>query len=124
MSGQNIIIADRQTSSYFPIGDSGGGGDFFAPGLAGEHQRNVTSALSDTQAWPDLAIGMCEYSTGPPALEHGLKNPAACRVGGGHVWYAEDWLWRIRGLMDVLVGGPGLRRGSRNPMGSGANLPR
>jgi len=40
---------------------------------------------------------------------------AVCRVGGGHGWYAADWLWRIRGWMDRLVGGPGLRRGRRDP---------
>ncbi len=40
---------------------------------------------------------------------------AVCRVGGGHGWYVADWLWRIRGWMDVLVGGPGLRRGRRDP---------
>ena len=40
---------------------------------------------------------------------------ALCRVGGGHGWYVADWLWRIRGWIDVLVGGPGLRRGRRDP---------
>jgi hypothetical protein len=40
---------------------------------------------------------------------------AVCRVGGGHGWYAADWLWRIRGWMDVMAGGPGLRRGRRDP---------
>ena len=40
---------------------------------------------------------------------------AICRIGGGHGWYAADWLWRIRGWMDMLVGGPGLRRGRRDP---------
>jgi uncharacterized protein YbjT (DUF2867 family) len=40
---------------------------------------------------------------------------AVCRVGGGHGWYAADWLWRIRGWMDRMVGGPGLRRGRRDP---------
>jgi hypothetical protein len=40
---------------------------------------------------------------------------AICRVGGGHGWYAADWLWRIRGRMDRLIGGPGLRRGRRHP---------
>ena len=39
---------------------------------------------------------------------------AVCRIGGGHGWYAGDILWRIRGWMDKLVGGPGLRRGRRN----------
>lgn len=40
---------------------------------------------------------------------------AVCRVGGGHGWYAADYLWRLRGLMDQVVGGPGLRRGRRHP---------
>jgi uncharacterized protein YndB with AHSA1/START domain len=40
---------------------------------------------------------------------------AVVRIGGGHGWYAADWLWRLRGAMDRLVGGPGLRRGRRDP---------
>jgi uncharacterized protein YbjT (DUF2867 family)/uncharacterized protein YndB with AHSA1/START domain len=40
---------------------------------------------------------------------------AVCRIGGGHGWYAADFLWRLRGLLDRLVGGPGLRRGRRDP---------
>ncbi|GIW73609.1 MAG: oxidoreductase [Phycisphaerales bacterium] len=40
---------------------------------------------------------------------------AVCRVGGGHGWYAADVLWKIRGWMDTLAGGPGLRRGRRHP---------
>ncbi|MBG84953.1 MAG: NAD(P)-dependent oxidoreductase [Phycisphaerae bacterium] len=35
-------------------------------------------------------------------------------IGGGHGYYAADWLWRIRGLMDQISGGPGLRRGRRD----------
>lgn len=37
-----------------------------------------------------------------------------CRLGGNHGWYA-NWLWQIRGFLDRLAGGPGLRRGRRNP---------
>jgi uncharacterized protein YbjT (DUF2867 family)/uncharacterized protein YndB with AHSA1/START domain len=44
---------------------------------------------------------------------------AVCRVGGGHGYYAADWLWRLRGAMDRLVGGPGLRRGRRDPQNVG-----
>jgi uncharacterized protein YbjT (DUF2867 family) len=39
---------------------------------------------------------------------------AVCMVGGEHGWYSAGWLWRIRGWMDRLVGGPGLRRGRRH----------
>ena len=40
---------------------------------------------------------------------------AVQRVGGGHGWYAGDFLWRLRGAIDKLFGGPGLRRGRRDP---------
>jgi len=40
---------------------------------------------------------------------------AVCRIGGGNGWYAADALWRLRGLLDRLAGGPGLRRGRRDP---------
>ena len=39
---------------------------------------------------------------------------AVCRIGGGNGWYAGDILWRLRGWMDTMVGGPGLRRGRRD----------
>lgn len=38
-----------------------------------------------------------------------------CRIGGDTGWYYADWLWRLRGLMDTLIGGVGLRRGRRDP---------
>ena len=34
-------------------------------------------------------------------------------IGGGHGYYKADFLWRIRGALDRLLGGPGLRRGRR-----------
>ncbi len=37
------------------------------------------------------------------------------RIGGGHGWYYGDWLWRLRGLVDRLLGGPGMSRGRRDP---------
>jgi uncharacterized protein YbjT (DUF2867 family) len=36
-------------------------------------------------------------------------------IGGTTGWYAGNFLWRLRGLMDKLVGGVGLRRGRTNP---------
>ena len=37
------------------------------------------------------------------------------RTGGTAGWYADDWFWRLRGLLDTLRGGVGLRRGRRDP---------
>jgi hypothetical protein len=36
-------------------------------------------------------------------------------MGGANGWYAAEWLWWLRGLLDRLAGGPGLRRGRRHP---------
>jgi len=35
-------------------------------------------------------------------------------IGGNRGWYFGNWMWRIRGLADTLVGGVGLRRGRRS----------
>jgi len=40
---------------------------------------------------------------------------AVCRLGGQHGWHGAGWLWKIRGAIDMLAGGPGLRRGRRDP---------
>jgi hypothetical protein len=37
------------------------------------------------------------------------------RVGGTNGWYYGDWLWSLRGFIDLLFGGVGLRRGRRDP---------
>lgn len=36
-------------------------------------------------------------------------------IGGKTGWYSANWLWKIRGYFDKLVGGVGLRRGRTNP---------
>ncbi len=37
------------------------------------------------------------------------------RIGGETGWYGSGWLWRLRGALDLLVGGVGMRRGRRDP---------
>jgi Protein of unknown function (DUF2867) len=36
-------------------------------------------------------------------------------IGGEHGWYSFPLAWEIRGLLDRFSGGPGLRRGRRDP---------
>jgi uncharacterized protein YbjT (DUF2867 family) len=36
-------------------------------------------------------------------------------IGGKNGWYYGNFLWKIRGLMDSMIGGVGLRRGRKNP---------
>ncbi|WP_034262179.1 SDR family oxidoreductase [Altibacter lentus] len=49
-----------------------------------------------------------------------LTNPESVleniwSIGGTRGWYYGNWLWKIRGFMDLLVGGVGLRRGRTHP---------
>lgn len=58
------------------------------------------------------------------ARERAVAVPAARafepieEIGGERGWYAFDWMWRIRGAIDRLLGGVGMRRGR----GSAAEL--
>jgi len=49
-----------------------------------------------------------------------LKNPEQAleniwSIGGKNGWYYGNWLWKIRGWVDKLLGGVGLRRGRTHP---------
>ena len=49
-----------------------------------------------------------------------LKNPDKTMeniwsIGGEKGWYYGNWMWRIRGFLDKLFGGVGLRRGRTHP---------
>ena len=48
--------------------------------------------------------------TGP--VEKVLDN--LWSIGGNRGWYYADWLWLLRGFIDKLQGGVGLRRGRRS----------
>ena len=41
---------------------------------------------------------------------------AVSRLGGRTGWLYMDWTWRVRGALDRLVGGVGMRRGRRDPV--------
>lgn len=37
------------------------------------------------------------------------------KIGGRTGWYYGNWLWSLRGFIDLLIGGVGVRRGRRDP---------
>ena len=43
-----------------------------------------------------------------------LVFQAVERIGGRTGWYYANWLWDVRGLIDLMAGGPGMRRGRRD----------
>jgi uncharacterized protein YbjT (DUF2867 family) len=70
-----------------------------------------------TSPWGGLSVGRRMVATRalradcPP---HEAFAPIL-RIGGRTGWYANDWFWRLRGVLDRLRGGVGLRRGRRDP---------
>jgi uncharacterized protein YbjT (DUF2867 family) len=48
----------------------------------------------------------------PEQIENIVQN--IWSIGGNNGWYYGTFLWRIRGLLDKMVGGVGLRRGRTN----------
>ena len=52
----------------------------------------------------------CEVAVSPDRAFAPIR-----RIGGRRGWYAFGWLWRLRGYIDLLAGGVGLRRGRRDP---------
>ena len=43
-------------------------------------------------------------------------------IGGDKGWYGGQFLWSVRGVIDQLIGGPGLRRGRRSELRVGDAL--
>jgi uncharacterized protein YbjT (DUF2867 family)/uncharacterized protein YndB with AHSA1/START domain len=56
----------------------------------------------------------CGYRVRIRAAPETVWQPVT-RIGGRTGWYFADGLWRLRGAIDRLAGGVGLRRGRRHP---------
>ena len=88
--------------------------------IGSTRSHNVETAWSDAgpiPGDPDWAGGKVfvdQRSTEVHASADAVYR-AVSRLGGDQGYYAADWLWRLRGRMDRLIGGPGLRRGRRDP---------
>jgi hypothetical protein len=79
----------------------------------------VETAWSDAGVMPgdpDWAGGTVFIDRRTRAIDApvGAVWSAISGLGGKHGYFAANWLWRIRGIMDRMVGGPGLRRGRRS----------
>lgn len=88
--------------------------------LASVRENRVQTAWSDAGVMPgdpDWAGGTTFVDRRSIEIEAPPEEAfrAVCRIGGTNGYYAADWLWAIRGVLDRFVGGPGLRRGRRHP---------
>lgn len=68
-------------------------------------------------SWGGVRFGtrLVDSSSVEVSVPPGAAFAPVRRVGGSQGWYFANFLWKIRGFLDLLVGGVGLRRGRRNP---------
>ena len=64
--------------------------------------------------WAGGAVMQDERTTVCDASPEAVFD-AVAGIGGERGWYGFNWLWTLRGLLDLLVGGVGPRRGRRHP---------
>ncbi|MDH4044403.1 MAG: SDR family oxidoreductase [Gemmatimonadota bacterium] len=117
------VVRDRSALDLFPIRPAGVR-EAIAAALRNEDQELAETRWSDARsvAGPDRQYGGVRFGNqlvdrrstvidAPPSAAF----EAVERIGGATGWYFADWLWTLRGWLDLLVGGVGMRRGRRDP---------
>jgi uncharacterized protein YbjT (DUF2867 family) len=81
-----------------------------------DHPETFWSDAGTIPGDPDWAGGTSYTHREETAVDAPPEDAfrAVIRIGGKNGWYGVDSLWRIRGWIDQLLGGPGLRRGRRD----------
>lgn len=77
--------------------------------LSSTNPKNITPL--DLSQQEGMILEKREIEIGAPP---GKVFETVSRIGGKNGWYG-NFLWQIRGLMDRLTGGVGMRRGRRDP---------
>jgi hypothetical protein len=117
------VVRDDTALRVFPIKPIGVR-QAIAHAIANEDQEHAATRWSDALSssgehrdWGGTRFGSrlidsrtVDVST-PPAKAFA---PIA-RIGGKQGWYYANRLWRLRGLLDLIAGGVGVRRGRRDP---------
>lgn len=117
------VVQDNTALSVFPIKPLGYR-EAIASALRNEDREFAQTRWSDAVSSSGLAGLKAETAFGPRLEDSRTATvnvppeqafAAIRRIGGNTGWYYANWLWRIRGAIDLLLGGVGMRRGRRDP---------
>ena len=121
------VVGDDRTRRDFTL-EPMGVSEAIASALANEDrdfaETRWSDAISAGGADPSLFTGYGGLRRGRRLVDSRrcelAQTPAEAfapirRIGGATGWYAHDWLWRLRGFLDLLLGGVGVRRGRPDP---------
>ncbi|RLT50981.1 MAG: SDR family oxidoreductase [Chloroflexi bacterium] len=85
--------------------------------FAATRWSDALSSAGDQRAWGGVQFGsrLVDSRTLRVAALPAAAFAPIERIGGDTGWYAWNWLWDLRGILDLLVGGVGTRRGRPSP---------
>ncbi|HET6424594.1 MAG TPA: SDR family oxidoreductase [Planctomycetaceae bacterium] len=85
--------------------------------FAETHWSDALSSAGQSQSWGGDRYGsrLVDSRTITVTVPPEKAFAPIRRIGGRTGWYYGNWLWSLRGFLDLLVGGVGVRRGRRHP---------
>jgi uncharacterized protein YbjT (DUF2867 family) len=85
--------------------------------IAATRWSDALSASGERRNWTGTRFGsrLVDSRTATVCLKPERAFAPIARIGGRTGWYYANWLWLVRGFLDLLVGGVGVRRGRRDP---------
>ena len=117
------VVRDRSAQTAFQV-QPRGIGDAIARALANEDREFAETRWSDAFSSPGPQENQQRQTFGSRIVDSRVVevdgSPAQAflpirRIGGSVGWYYGDFLWSVRGFIDLLVGGVGSRRGRGDP---------
>jgi len=77
---------------------------------------DALSSSGKTRSWGGVRFGtrLVDSRTRCVSVTPAAAFAPIRRIGGATGWYFAGFLWWLRGFLDLLVGGVGMRRGRRN----------
>jgi uncharacterized protein YbjT (DUF2867 family) len=78
---------------------------------------DALSSTGDDPSWGGVKFGSRLVDSRKVKVECAPERAFAPiqRIGGKNGWYSVNWAWSLRGFIDLLLGGVGVRRGRANP---------
>jgi uncharacterized protein YbjT (DUF2867 family) len=78
---------------------------------------DALSSSGKPPSWGGALLGtrLVDSRTAQVSVPPALAFAPVQRIGGSNGWYFANFLWWLRGSLDLLGGGVGLRRGRRDP---------
>lgn len=119
------VVRDHAALEAFPVRPMGVD-EAVRRALASEEREFAATRWSDAlssagepQAWGGVQFGsrLVDSRTTVVAVSPAQAFAPIEGIGGAAGWYAWNWLWRLRGFLDLVAGGVGMRRGRPSATG-------